>query len=99
MKNSQSNFLRPLSGLMLACLMASLTACALPPSAPTFAIPDPALYAEPIPVPTPKAGKLTNSAISQWTMELIEALGLANADRAALAAWVNKLKGNGTNGN
>lgn len=53
--------------------------------------PDPALYAAPIPDPT-LPYPLTNGALVEAVVAYREALGLANADRAAIAAWVQKFK-------
>ena len=60
-------------------------------SAPLL-LPDPKLYAQPIPEPEVTA-PLTNGKLAQAVVDLREALGLANADRAALAEWANTIKG------
>lgn len=43
-------------------------------------------------MPEPPQGALTNADLSKYALDLIEALGLANADRAAVRAWVNTIK-------
>lgn len=55
-------------------------------------VPDPALYAAPIPEPA-LPSPLTNGALAQAVVDLREALGLANADRAAIKAWADTIKG------
>lgn len=91
MNDSTKSWRSRLSGLMLTCLLASLTACGTLPAKQTFVLPDAHLYEAPVEVPAPPVGRLTNAALSKWSLELIAALGLANADRAGLAAWAKQL--------
>lgn len=91
MTDSKKLWSRSLTGLCSLCLMLSLTACAVPPKPVGPTLPNPALYEEPIPVPQLPEGA-TNADLAQWPLDLIEALGFANADRASLRAWVQQLK-------
>lgn len=61
------------------------------PAAPTPAVPPSDLYDHPVNVPEPPQGALDNAGLSKYALSLIEALGLANADRAALAAWAGSI--------
>ena len=60
---------------------------------PEPAIPPRDLYDRPVDVPEPPQGALRNAELSKYALSLIEALGLANADRAALRAWADKVGG------
>lgn len=51
-----------------------------------YLVPDSRYYAEDVKVADPE-GQLTNAQLAQWVADLKEALGLANADRAALRTW------------
>ncbi|CAI3971314.1 Rz-like spanin [Variovorax phage VAC_51] len=62
------------------------------PVAPTPALPPADLYEAPVNVPEPPQGALTNAGLSKYALSLIEALGLANADRAAIRAWASTIK-------
>lgn len=86
--------MRTRCGLVGLYLMMSLTACAPLRAVPTpQALPNPTLYESPVPAPEPPAGKLNNGNLTKWSLELLEALGVANADRAALRAWVESIRG------
>ena len=78
-------------GLMSLCLLLSLTACGALPSKPSPSLPNAALYETDVPVPVLKENAL-QADLTRYVLELIEALGLANADRASLREWATKLK-------
>lgn len=63
-----------------------LASCATRPVPAPQALPNPVLYEKPIDVPQPPAG-LTNESLAAWALDLIGAIGLANADRASLRVW------------
>lgn len=92
MTNSKPRSARVRAGVMSLCLMLSLTACALRPVAPTPALPPSDLYDRPVNVPEPPQGALDNAGLSKYALSLIEALGLANADRAAIGAWASTIQ-------
>lgn len=91
MQSSKKPSARILSGLCSLFLILSLQACALPQKPPVQTLPNAALYETDIEVPLPPE-KPTNGDLAQWPLNLIEAIGSANADRASLREWVNKLK-------
>lgn len=62
------------------------------PAAPTPALPPRDLYETPVHVPEPPQGDLENAGLPEYALSLIEALGLANADRAAIRAWASTIK-------
>lgn len=70
--------------------MLSLASCATQPQGQ--ALPNPALYEKDIDVPQPPT-TLTNETLAAWALDLIGAIGLANADRASMRAWASTLKG------
>lgn len=77
---------------LIACGLMSLSLMTLQGCSTTLtALPDPAWYDRDIPVPT-AATPLTNGGLAQHALDLETAVGLANADRAALRAWAAKLK-------
>lgn len=92
MTNSKPLWARARNGLMSLCLLLSLTACGTLRGVPVAMLPPPELYEAPVDVPEPPQGALRNAELSKYALSLIEALGLANADRAALRAWVQQLK-------
>ncbi|APU03194.1 Rz-like spanin [Ralstonia phage phiAp1] len=77
-------------GLISLCLT-TLQACSSVPQVQPQQAPDPALYAAPVPEPT-LPYPLTNGALVEAVVAYREALGLANADRAAIKAWVQTFK-------
>lgn len=89
MKHSHKLWRRIGIGLTSLCLMMSLASCA---TQPRTALPNPALYEKDIDVPQPPS-PLTNEGLGQWALELVGALGLANADRASLRTWASTIKG------
>ena len=91
MKHSTKQSVRRGIGAACLCLTVLLASCATPHSGPQ-ALPNPALYEKPIDVPQPPAN-LTNEALAGWALDLIGAIGLANADRESLRVWADKLKG------
>ena len=91
MPSSKKPSARILSGLCSLFLILSLQACALPQKPPVLTLPSAALYEADIVVPLPPE-KPTNADLARWPLDLIEALGLANADRASLREWANQLK-------
>lgn len=68
-----------------------LASCATRPVPAPQALPNPALYERDIEVPQPPAN-LTNESLAGWALDLIGAIGLANADRASLRVWADTLK-------
>lgn len=77
--------------IVLGLMSLSLTMLLGCSTAPNRSLPDSAWYAEDIPVPT-AATPLTNGALAQHALDLETALGLANADRAAIRAWAAQPK-------
>lgn len=78
------------TGLTSLCLM-TLLGCSMVPQGP-LALPNEALYAQDIPEP-PTPQPLTNGGLAALVVDLREALGIANADRAALREWAATMKG------
>lgn len=90
MSTSKPLWVRARHGAMSLCLLLSLTACGTLRVEPM--LPPPDLYDRPVDVPEPPQGALDNAGLSKYALSLIEALGLANADRAALRAWASTIK-------
>ena len=93
MHNYKMPLRRVWHGLISLSLALSLTACAVQVPRVQLEAPPGEYYREPITVSAPK-GALTNGALAQWVSDLQEALGMANADRAALSAWVDTATAN-----
>ena len=92
MNDLKPRWARVRNGAMSLCLLLSLTACGTLRGVPTPALPPADLYDRPVNVPEPPQGALTNTDLSKYALSLIEALGLANADRAAIGAWASTIK-------
>ena len=92
MNDLKPRWARVRHGAMSLCLLLSLTACGMLPAAPTPALPPRDLYDAPVRVPEPPQGALDNAGLSKYALSLIEALGLANADRAAIGAWASTIQ-------
>lgn len=92
MTNSNPLWTRARHGAMSLCLLLSLTACGMLPAVPSPALPPRDLYEAPVDVPEPPQGALTNADLPKYALSLIEALGRANADRAAIGAWASTIK-------
>lgn len=90
MRNSKPRWTRALLGAMSLSLLLSLTACGTLRVEPV--LPPSDLYERPVDVPEPPQGALTNADLSKYALDLIEALGLANADRAAIRTWASTIK-------
>ena len=91
MFNSKPLWAPARTGALSLCLLLSLTACGTLRGVPTPALPPSDLYDAPVRVPEPPQGALDNAGLSKYALSLIEALGLANADRAAIGAWASTI--------
>lgn len=77
-------------GLLSLFLLLSLTACALRPVVTPQALPSASFYATDIQVPA-LPENAANADLVRWGLSLIEAINLANADRAALRVWASNI--------
>lgn len=75
-------------GLTLCVLMACSTACSAKPCPPARPMPPPAVLLQE--VPEPRLRGRTNGDLLSWSLDLREALRLANSDKAALREWANQ---------
>jgi len=77
-------------GLMLLCLMLLGSGCAnkeCPPARPM--LPPTVLMQE---VPEPRFTGRTNADLLTWSLELRQALRLANADKMEMRRWIDEVK-------
>lgn len=77
-------------GLILCVLLGCLTACSAKPCPPARSMLPPVVLMQE--VPEPRLRGRTNGDLLSWSLDLREALRLANSDKAELRRWAGNLE-------